>query len=148
MWCEMFAQTCSECWAWGLSLSACEKRWAWCPWLLGLHRPPLLGSPQACCSIAVRAVLFSKGKIAGSVFALLCFVKWICRELMNNRGNAKDCEINSSRNPASQRGDCTAVRDDSCLHPGSCRGLETRRSAPGRVAGERYPSVQHLSPGG
>lgn len=28
------------------------------------------------------------------VFALLCFVKLNCRELMNNRKNTKDCEIN------------------------------------------------------
>lgn len=30
-----------------------------------------------------------------SVFALLCFVKLNCRELMNNRKSTKDCEIST-----------------------------------------------------
>jgi hypothetical protein len=39
-----------------------------------------------------------------SVFALLCFVKLNCRELMNNRKNTKDCEINTGTKQ--RRRDC------------------------------------------
>lgn len=49
---------------------------------------------QAFRSTEANTVLFSKGKNV-SVFALLCFVKLNCRELMNNRKNTKDCEINT-----------------------------------------------------
>lgn len=59
------------------------------------------------------------------MFALLCFVKLNCSELMNNRKNTKDCEINSHETEF-LKGE--ALLEEDTLQPPSDRVLETGTS--------------------